>query len=132
MIAMSIALAGTARLTGIGTTRVVPAAEVESRALRFADQGDKSIVVTDAVTGRVVVVVPPGTNGFLRGAVRGLVRERKRQDIGAEPPFRVARWADGRLTLEDPATRRVIDLVAFGSINADVFAELLAGAEVRK
>lgn len=73
----------------------------------------------------MVAVIPPGTNGFLRGSLRGLARERKRQGIGAGPAFRLVRWADGRLTLEDPATRRVIDLAAFGPTNSGAFADLL-------
>ena len=42
-----------------------------------------------------------------------------------DPPFRLARWSDGRLTLEDPTTGRRIELGAFGPTNAEVFAELM-------
>lgn len=128
MIGFTIALSGTARLTGIGTTHMPATAAVESRSLHFADQRDGSIAVTDAATGRTVAVVPPGSNGFLRGTLRGLARERKRQDIGPEPAFKLIRWADGRLTLEDPTTRRVVDLAAFGPTNSGVFADLLIGS----
>ena len=63
-------------------------------------------------------VVAPGTNGFLRGVLRGLARERKLERSAIEPPFRLTRWADGRLSLEDPATgRRIDDLEAFGPTN---------------
>ncbi|HJQ58797.1 MAG TPA: photosynthetic complex assembly protein PuhC [Vineibacter sp.] len=132
LVAMSIALAGTARITGIGTTRMPPASLVESRELRFADRQDGSIAVFDAANGETVAVVAPGTNGFLRGALRGLARERKRQDIGAGPAFRLVRWADGRLTLEDPTTTRVVDLAAFGTTNAAVFAELLTAGNSQR
>jgi putative photosynthetic complex assembly protein len=128
MIAMTIALAGTARLTGVGTTRMAAAAQVDSRELRFTDERDGSIAVTEPGTGGMVATIPPGTNGFLRGSLRGLARERKRQDIGAGPPFRLVRWTDGRLTLEDPTTGRVIDLAAFGPTNSGVFAELLTAS----
>ena len=128
MIGLTIALSSVARLTGMGTTQMPVTAAVESRDLHFADQRDGSISVTDALTGRTVAVVPPGTNGFLRGTLRGLARERKRQDIGAGPAFKLVRWADGRLTLEDPTTRRVIDLAAFGPTNSGAFAELLTGS----
>ena len=43
---------------------------------------------------------------FVRGTVRGLVRERKREGIGSVPPFRLTRLADGRLTLD----RRAVTL----------------------
>ena len=57
--------------------------------------------------------------------MRGLARERKRREIGPEPPFRLARAADGRLWLEDPSTGRRIDFIAFGPTNAQAFARLL-------
>lgn len=128
MIGLTIALSSAARLTGIGTTHMPEAAAVESRRLHFADQRDGSIAVTDATTGGMVAVVPPGTNGFLRGTLRGLARERKRQDIDAGPAFNLVRWADGRLTLEDPTTHRVVDMGAFGPTNSGAFAELLTGS----
>ena len=69
LIAMAMALAGTARLTDIGTTRLAPTEQVKIRELRFVDQQDGSITVTEATTGRMVAVVPPGTNGFLRASL---------------------------------------------------------------
>ncbi|MFO1160325.1 MAG: photosynthetic complex assembly protein PuhC [Reyranellaceae bacterium] len=126
LIGVTVALAGTARLTGFGAAHVAEPAAVDSRDLRFADQADGSIVVHDATTGRVVAEVASGTNGFLRGTLRGLARERRQQGIGEGPPFRLVRSAEGRLMLIDPATRRIIDLGAFGASNAGVFAGLLA------
>jgi putative photosynthetic complex assembly protein len=54
------------------------------------------------------------------------VRERRSHGLGMEHPFRIARYPDGRLVLEDLATDRVIDLQAFGPTNAGAFARLLA------
>lgn len=125
MIAATIVLAGMSRLTDVGSMRMVGTTPVDSREVRFVDQYDGSVAVTDATTGKLIVEVAQGTNGFLRSTLRGLVRERKRQGIGEGPPFRLVRWIDGRLTLEDPATGRVIDLVAFGAINAAAFASIL-------
>jgi putative photosynthetic complex assembly protein len=76
--------------------------------------------------GRVVDVLPPGTNGFVRGVLRGLARERRRQEIGQQPPFRLTLWDDGRLSLEDETTGRRIELEAFGPTNLAAFARLLA------
>ena len=42
-----------------------------------------------------------------------------------QTPFRLSAWSDGRLTLDDPATARHIELQAFGSTNTEVFAQLL-------
>lgn len=125
MIAVTIALAGTSRLTDVGSMRMTGTTPVDSREVRFADQHDGSIAVTDATTGKLIVEVAQGTNGFLRSTLRGLARERKRRDFDQVPPFRLVRWADGRLTLEDPTTGRVIDLAAFGAINAQAFADIL-------
>ena len=76
--------------------------------------------------GAFVATVPPETNGFLRTLLAGLVRERRREDMGGPAtPFRITRWADGRLTVDDTATGRLIELEAFGHTNADAFARLL-------
>jgi putative photosynthetic complex assembly protein len=56
------------------------------------------------------------------------VRERKRENIGSEPPFRLSRLVDGRVTLEDPAIRRRIDLDAFGRSNVGAFSAILEAA----
>lgn len=125
LVAMSLLLVGVARTTGIGTTQTPQMSVVAERELRFADQRDGSITVHDARTDELLEEVAPGTNGFLRGALRGLARERKRQGIGQEPAFRVSGRSDGRLLLEDPSTGRLIDLGSFGATNAAVFMRLL-------
>ena len=90
------------------------------------DRDDGSIDVLQAGTGRLVETVPPATNGFLRVLLAGLVRERRREDIGAPTrPFRLTRWSDGRLTLDDAATGKLIELEAFGRSNEAAFGRLL-------
>jgi putative photosynthetic complex assembly protein len=86
------------------------------------------VVIADARSGQVVDVIAPGTNGFLRSVLRGLARERKRQDLGEQLPFRLTRWADNRLLLDDEATGRRIDLGAFGLTNAEAFSRVLNNA----
>jgi putative photosynthetic complex assembly protein len=125
LVAFTVTSAALSRISGLGTVQMPESALVESRPLRFEDMRDGSIRVTDARTGQVAASVEPGTNGFIRGTLRGLARERKRQGIGIEPPFMLTRWADGRLSLEDPATGRVIALDAFGPTNGEAFAQLL-------
>jgi putative photosynthetic complex assembly protein len=128
LMALAIVASGGARLTGFGTSHVPYGMPVESRDLRFADRSDGAVVISEAETGRVVDVASPGTNGFLRSTMRGLARDRKRRDLGTEAPFRLTRWADGRLSLQDEATGRSIDLGAFGPTNAAVFAHLMTGS----
>jgi putative photosynthetic complex assembly protein len=131
-------LAGVAVLIGVAIAGVVahkalapPETSVaierplESRALLFRDQANGGISVTDARTGELVADVKPGTNGFLRGAMRGMARERRRAGFDLSIPFEVSRWNNGHVTLYDPALGRQIDLAAFGPTNAGVFAEYL-------
>ena len=113
------------RLAGISAVQQADAATYSARQLRFQDQDDGSIQVLDARDGALLDTVAPGSNGFLRSTMRGLVRERKRQSLGPETPFELLGRVDGRLTLVDPGTGRRIDLESFGPTNAAVFARLL-------
>lgn len=120
-----IALAGAAfgRFNG-HSTQAPTAQAVESRQLRFADRADGAVVITEG-DGSLVSVVAPGTNGFLRGVLRGLAQERMRRDEGDATPFELTRWSDGRLSLTDPVTDRHVYLEAFGPSNVAPFAALL-------
>ena len=120
-----VAVAGV-RLAGISAQQQPDASTVSLRQLRFEDRSDGGIAVRDATTGAVLDTVAPGTNGFLRSTMRGLVRERKRQHLGPDLPFELHARADGRLTLIDPGTQRRIDLESFGATNMAVFAQLVA------
>ena len=104
--------------------RAPDAAVAQERALRFEDRPDGAVAVVDPATGQTIETVT-GQAGFVRGTLRGLARERKRMGLGAEQPFVLIGRADGRLTLKDPATGRVIDLESFGPVNAGVFARML-------
>ncbi len=92
--------------------------------LRFEDRPDGSIAVVDYQSKQQVDVII-GEAGFVRGALRTLAQERKRREIGSEPPFELIARQDGRLTLADPSTGRMIDLESFGIINSQHFARLL-------
>lgn len=94
------------------------------RALRFEDRPDGSVAVIDHTRG-VELQRVQGEAGFLRGALRALVRERQRRGLGPEIPFTLGARTDGRLTLSDPATGERVDLESFGPTNAAVFARLL-------
>lgn len=117
---------GAVRMSGLSTQQQADAPTLSTRQLRFEDAADGGIAVRDARSGALLDTIAPGTNGFLRSAMRGLVRERKRQGLGPELPFELLGRADGRLTLVDPGTGRRIDLESFGPSNAAVFARLLS------
>lgn len=126
LVLASLAAVTAVRLTGYGAVTVADAPPVAVRSFRFEDRPDGSIVVLDASGRHVIDTVAPGTNGFLRGTMRGLARERKRAGISAELPFEMTGRSDGKLTLADPATGRRVDLGSFGPTNAAVFARIMA------
>jgi putative photosynthetic complex assembly protein len=103
---------------------VEPGAVLRERALRFADENDGAVRVIDHPSGRTLDVMR-GEQGFLRGVLRGLARDRRQQAIGTEPPYLLSLHDDGRLLISDPATGQRIDLASFGPDNAAVFARWL-------
>ncbi|MDC7784585.1 photosynthetic complex assembly protein PuhC [Rhodoplanes sp. TEM] len=105
------------------------AVAVAMRDLRFVDRPDGTVAVVDAADGRTVGALASGQDNFIRGTLRGFARERRRQDIGVELPFRLTRWTDGRLSLDDPSTGRHVELSAFGVTNAEAFGRFLQGRD---
>lgn len=103
------------------TARVLVSAE-----LLFSDRADGGVDVTNAATGRVLETLPPESNNFVRATMRGLVRQRVREGLGPQTPFRLTALSDGGLVLEDPATQRKVELSAFGATNAEAFARILS------
>lgn len=130
---LGVTLAGTAaarlaRLSGPVTPVSAPPA-VAAVDLRFADEADGSVQVRDARSGALVSTLAPDTNGFVRGVMRGMARDRISRHIGAAPPFHLSRDGAGRLWLQDTATHRLIDLEAFGSGNRAAFAVFMPGSK---
>jgi putative photosynthetic complex assembly protein len=125
VIALSIMTAAAGRMTGAANSPPTAAA-IASRDLLFRDQPNGGVAVYDARdVSAPIDMIAPETNGFLRATMRGLARQRLRQDADREVPFRLTGWADGRLTLEDPTTGRAVEMEAFGITNEAVFARLL-------
>lgn len=127
-------IAGTLVLATLGhkapvNPAVTGAQPTATRDIRFADRADGAVVVSDARSGREIEVVEPGTEGFVRGAMRGLVRQRRIADIGPDMPFRLSTWPDGRITLQDTANGNTMELHAFGRTNAEAFLRLLSTEE---
>lgn len=121
-----LAIGAASRLGVHGGGPPAAAQPVQAAELVVQDRDDGGVAVLRAGDRTVVDVLPPGTNGFLRVVLAGLVRERRREDMGAPSlPFRLTRWSDGRLTIDDDATGKLIELNAFGPDNAGAFARLL-------
>jgi len=113
----------------LSTVREPDASAVKVLQLRFEDRPDGSIAVIDYKTGKQIDAVQ-GEAGFVRGTLRGLAQERKRRGLDSGPPFELIYRADGRLTLSDTATGRLVDLESFGPTNAGTFFKLLNGSNV--
>lgn len=128
LMVFSLIAVGLVRITGNGPDQLA-AAVTQERSLRFLDRADGGVDVIDAGSGASVAVLQ-GEQGFVRGALRALARERQARQLGPELPFLLTAHADGRLTLSDPATGERIDLESFGSANIGDFARLLAPAPV--
>jgi putative photosynthetic complex assembly protein len=129
LVGLSVASTAAVRLARLheppARWATTPADPVTSEDLRFSDGPDGSVSVRDSGTGALVATLAPGSGGFVRGVMRGLVHDRKVRGIGTEAPFRLSELQDRELWLEDTATGRVIDLQAFGSTNRDAFFHLL-------
>lgn len=126
LVVAAVMAVAAVRLSGVNI-RAPDAAPAVTQQLRFEDRPDGSIAVIRAGDGRLIETIT-GQSGFVRGTLRGMARERKRQDVGDGPPFELIGRADGRLTLLDPTTGRIVDLESFGPTNAGEFAHLLAVA----
>jgi putative photosynthetic complex assembly protein len=111
------------RITGNGPDQLA-AATLSERLLRFEDRTDGGVAVIDGETGQLLTIVT-GEQGFFRGALRALARDRIARKIGSEQPFKLISRTDGRLTLFDPVSGQRIDLESFGPTNAATFAPFL-------
>lgn len=93
--------------------------------IRFEDRSDGGVIVRDARSNVVIDVLEPGSNGFVRGVLRALIRGRTARGIGSEAAFSLSRGSDGLLTLTDTATGQHVELNAFGRTNMAAFARLM-------
>ncbi len=98
---------------------------IESLELRFEDRPTGALAVIEDGSAREVALLPPTSNGFIRGVLRGMFRDRKLESLGHDAHFALVRQANGHLTLEDHQTHRRVDLNSFGPDNEAAFAALL-------
>jgi len=125
VMAVSLTVAVAGRLTHAADDAPPPSTVVATRDLRFEDGPAGSVLVRNAQTNATIDTLT-GENGFIRGTMRGLARNRKSEGLGNGPAFRLTSYADGRLTLTDTANQRQIELEAFGTENRAKFDRLLA------
>jgi putative photosynthetic complex assembly protein len=123
-IGVSIFMAATSRS---GHVAMPPSTPTIQRSLQFTDMPDGTVLVIDTGTHLKVASLARNSNAFIRGTLRGLAHAVGTD--GKNRPFLVTAWQDGRVTLADPVTNRVLDLEAFGSANVGAFANLLTAEE---
>lgn len=124
IMAFSLISVGLIRITGNGPDQKAAAPTVQ-RSLVFQDHKDGGVRVEDGVTGETLTVLH-GEQGFVRGALRALSRERYSRGIGSAAPFELIARVDGRVTLFDPSTGQRVDLESFGPSNVAEFSRFLA------
>lgn len=131
LVAATIGLAITARLTGADTSApVLPAVTqaVATRDLVFvAEDNSTDMLVRDALSGAVIREYRGmnGDGGFVRGALRGLQHLRTQRGIAADEPYRLAEWPGGRMTLQDRVTGMIVEVNAFGPSSVEGYRALL-------
>lgn len=123
LLAFTIGAVALVRITGNGPDQLA-AATITERLLRFEDSAGGGVAVIDGETGQLLTTVT-GEQGFFRGALRALARDRIARKIGSEQPFKLISRTDGRLTLFDPVSGQRVDLESFGPTNAAVFVPFL-------
>ncbi len=123
LLAFTLGGVALVRITGNGPDQMA-AAIISERLLRFEDLLGGGVAVVDGETGKLLTTMT-GEQGFLRGAIRALARDRNARKIGPEQPFKLISRTDGRLTLFDPVSGQRVDLESFGPSNAGVFAPFL-------
>jgi putative photosynthetic complex assembly protein len=93
--------------------------------LKFSDEADGAVIVKNAGTSALVLKILPGEDAFIRAVLRSFVRERVAMKVSNETPFRLYRLVDTRLVIEDPVTKKRVNLRAFGPTQQAAFARLL-------
>lgn len=131
LISFTLIAVAISKLT-IDSEQIMDSATAEiiiNRDLKFVDREGGKVIVYDANKNKEVAILEPGADNFIRGVLRGLVRERRSHKLGDESAFRLMQLKGGQLVLEDLATNRQINLNAFGKTNAGSFVRLLAANE---
>lgn len=121
-----LVLMGTAAARWQGWQTHAPELAVQQElSLRFGDTPGGDVEVLNAHTAQRLAVYS-GEQGFLRGTLRALVRERRRWSADSDVPFVLRQQSDASLWLLDPVSGQRILLDSFGPSNKAVFARLLS------
>jgi putative photosynthetic complex assembly protein len=76
-------------------------------------------------SGQPVLVLGTDQGGFVSVIWRGMDRKRMLHGIEGNPPVNLVEYANGRLSLQDPASGWSAELASFGALNEAAFTRLL-------
>ncbi len=103
----------------------------EAILIRQLDSG--GIAILDPATGARYAFLPEGEDGFIRGLIRVIDRQRMQHGVAFDGPLEIVRWESGHLALVDPATEWRAELIGFGADNYATFATLMSRiADIRE
>lgn len=124
LVICSVALVTFAVVTGRPTVgQPKPAAVVMERQLILDGHSAQAVTVYSA-DRTVLADLPHG--GFITVIQSGVETIRRRHGIDPLLPVLIRRYANGRLTVEDPETGWSAELYAFGDDNKAAFEQLLS------
>lgn len=126
LLGFTILAVAVARLTGFDPSQAPVSPEVVVRDLSFVEVGQGDLAVYDAESRVLLETLPPGEDGFIRGLLRTLERERTKHSVAQDGPYRLSLRENGRFTLEDQTTDFFIDLRAFGPTNETAVGRFLS------
>jgi putative photosynthetic complex assembly protein len=122
LMALTLGLVAWAQQQGWRVT-VSDAPTAWEMSLQFKDLPNGDIAVLDTQRGLTLREFS-GEQGFLRGSLRALARQRRVAEADHQAPVLLRALTDGRLLLIDPTQGVRIDLDSFGPSNKAVFAGL--------
>lgn len=121
----SLFLVGLARLTGY-MENVDPGGHVVAeREIAFKSDTAGLIDIADGTTGETLARFPVETNRFVRVVMTSLEFERAGTAPGTQAPYKLVRWDDGRISVDDPVSGKSIQMAAFGRNQVLTFEKLL-------
>lgn len=129
LLGFAVLAVAVGREAGVGLTHMAPARVVEAVEIRVDDEADGSIAIREDRTGRLIATVEKGQDNFIRATLRGFAQSRLREGLTREKPFRLTRFDDGSLELDDTLTGRKVNLGAFGPTNAQAFARMMPAGD---
>jgi putative photosynthetic complex assembly protein len=125
LILSSLVIAGVARTTGFGTSRVAQTPVASSVDIRFVELANGSMRVLRAEDGAELALLASDGSGFLRGIARSLFRQRLLGKVDRNEPFQLGQRIDGKYFILDAALASRVELDGFGPTNTQSIADVL-------